>query len=180
QPINYDGDWKSDPWTLTPRDGRLYARGAADDKGAITAQLAAVSAWLKTRGELPVNIKMVVEGEEEIGSQNLLAFFHEHQKRLHSDVIVVCDTENLETGLPSITYALRGIVAVVVEVESGRMPVHSGMAGGALADAALALNVLLARLYWGNGPLKIPNFYDRVRSLTPNERKAMASLPGEE
>lgn len=180
QPINFRDDWLSDPWELTPRNGRLFGRGAADDKGAITAQLAAVASWLKTKGELPVNIKMVVEGEEEIGSQNLLGFFREHQKRLQSDVIVVCDTENLDTGLPSITYALRGIVAVVVEVESGSMPVHSGMAGGALADAAVALNVLLARLYWGNGPLKIPNFYDRVRALTPSERKAMASLPGEE
>jgi cysteinylglycine-S-conjugate dipeptidase len=180
QPINYDSDWHSAPWTLTPRGGRLFARGAADDKGAITAQLAAVAAWLKTRGELPVNIKMVVEGEEEIGSQNLLAFFHEHQKRLQSDVIVVCDTENLDAGLPSITYALRGIVAVTVEVESARLPVHSGMAGGALADAAIALNVLLSRLYWGNGPLPIPHFYDRVRPLTPREREALAVLPADE
>ncbi|MGH7224282.1 MAG: M20/M25/M40 family metallo-hydrolase, partial [Gemmataceae bacterium] len=180
QPINFRTDWLSDPWTLTPRDGRLYARGAADDKGAITAQLAAVAAWLKTKGELPVNVKMVVEGEEEIGSQNLLGFFREHQKRLQSDVIVVCDTENLDTGLPSITYALRGIVAVLVEVESARLPVHSGMAGGAMADAALALNVLLSRLYWGNDPLPIPHFYDKVRPLTPREREAILSLPGDE
>jgi len=180
QPINFRNDWLSDPWTLTPRDGRLYGRGSADDKGAISAQLAAVAAWLKTKGELPVNVKMVVEGEEEIGSQNLLGFFREHQKRLQSDVIVVCDTENLDTGLPSITYALRGIVAVLVEVESARLPVHSGMAGGALADAALALNVLLSRLYWGDAPLPIPHFYDKVRPLTPREREAMASLPGDE
>lgn len=180
QPINFRKDWLSDPWTLMRRDGRLYARGAADDKGAITAQLAAVAAWLKTKGELPVNIKMVVEGEEEVGSRNLLGFFREHQKRLQSDVIVVCDTENLDTGLPSITYSLRGIVAVQVEVESARFPVHSGMAGGALADAALALNVLLSRLYWDNGPLPVPHFYDKVRPLTPSERQAMASLPGDD
>jgi acetylornithine deacetylase/succinyl-diaminopimelate desuccinylase-like protein len=180
QPTNFREEWLSDPWKLTPREGRLFGRGAADDKGAITAQLAAVSAWLKTKGELPVNVKMVVEGEEEIGSQNLLGFFREHQKRLQSDVIVVCDSENLETGLPSITYALRGIVAVLVEVESARLPVHSGMAGGALADAALALNVLLSRLYWGDGPLPIPHFSDKVRPLTPSERAAMASLPGDE
>lgn len=180
QPINFVEEWQSPAWTLTPRDGRLFARGAADDKGAITAQLAAVAAWLKTKGQLPVNIKMVVEGEEEIGSQNLLDFFREHQKRLQSDVIVVCDTENLDTGLPSITYALRGIVAVLVEVESARLPVHSGMAGGALADAALALNVVLSRLYWGSGPLPIPHFYDKVRPLTPRERQAMGELPGDE
>lgn len=180
QPTNYEEQWQSPPWTLTPRGGRLYGRGAADDKGAITAQLAAIAAWLKTKGQLPVNIKMVVEGEEEIGSQNLLGFFREHKQRLQSDVIVVCDTENLDTGLPSITYALRGIVAVSVEVQSARLPVHSGMAGGALADAAVALNVLLARLYWGNGPLPIPHFYDKVRPLTPREREAIAALPGEE
>jgi len=180
QPINFRKDWLSDPWTLTPRDGRLYARGAADDKGAITAQLGAVAAWLKTKGQLPVNVKMLVEGEEEIGSQNLLGFFREQQKRLQSDVIVVCDTENLETGLPSITYSLRGIVAVLVEVESARMPVHSGMGGGALADAALALNVLLSRLFWDNAPLPIPRFYDKVRPLTPGERKAIEALPGDE
>jgi acetylornithine deacetylase/succinyl-diaminopimelate desuccinylase-like protein len=180
QPINYVEDWQSPAWKLTPRDGRLFGRGAADDKGAITAQLAAVAAWLKTRGELPVNVKMVVEGEEEIGSQNLMAFFREHQKRLQSDVIVVCDTENLDAGLPSITYALRGVVAVLVEVESARLPVHSGMAGGAMADAAIALNVILSRLYWGNGPLPIPHFYDKVRPLTPRERQALVALPGDE
>jgi acetylornithine deacetylase/succinyl-diaminopimelate desuccinylase-like protein len=180
QPTNYLEQWQSPPWTLTPRDGRLYGRGSADDKGAITAQLAAIAAWLKTKGNLPVNVKMVVEGEEEIGSQNLLGFFREHQKRLQSDVIVVCDTENLDTGLPSITYALRGIVAVLVEVESARLPVHSGMAGGALADAALALNVVLSRLYWSNGPLPIPHFYDKVRPLTQREREAMATLPFDE
>src|SRR5690348_5669782 len=135
QPLNYVEDWKSPPWTLTPRDGRLWGRGAADDKGAITAQLGAVAAFLKTRGSLPVNVKVLVEGEEEVGSKNLLAFFREHQKRIRSDVIVVCDTENIATGLPSITYSLRGIVALLVEVQSARMPVHSGMAGGALADS---------------------------------------------
>src|SRR4051812_47664631 len=110
------GRWHSDPWKLTERDGRLYGRGAADDKGAITAQLAAVSAFLKTSGQLPVNVKMLVEGEEEVGSSNLMGFFQQYKDRIKSDVIVVCDTENVETGLPSITYALRGIVALKVEV----------------------------------------------------------------
>src|SRR5579884_4359517 len=109
QPTNYLEQWQSPPWTLTPRAGRLYGRGAADDKGAITAQLAAIAAWLKTKGELPVNVKMVVEGEEEIGSQNLLSFFKEQKQRLHFDVNDASATENLDTGLPSITYALRGV-----------------------------------------------------------------------
>ena len=182
QPVNDVGEakWQSDPWTLTRRDGRFYGRGAADDKGAITAQLAAVSAYLQTKKALPVNVKMLVEGEEEVGSSNLLGFFNEHKRRLQSDVIVVCDTGNIETGLPSITYSLRGIVAALVEVQSARTPVHSGVAGGALADAALALDVILARLYWKNGRLPIPQLYDKVRPLTDTERRAIRALPGDE
>jgi len=182
QPVaGFEHQWEQpDPWKLTPRNGRLYGRGAADDKGAIAAQIGAISAFLKTRGNLPVNVKMLVEGEEEVGSTNLVGFFKEHKDRIQSDVIVVCDTENIEVGLPSITYSLRGIVAVTVEVESARIPVHSGMAGGAIADAAIALNVLLARLYWGNGPLPIPHYYDRVRPMTAAERAAMQRLPAEE
>jgi acetylornithine deacetylase/succinyl-diaminopimelate desuccinylase-like protein len=178
QPVNFAGDWQSDPWTLTERDGRLYGRGAADDKGAIAVQLGAVAAFLKTAGSLPVNVKMLVEGEEEVGSNNLQGFFQEHKERIRSDVIVVCDTENIDTGIPSITYSLRGIAAALVEVESASKPVHSGMAGGMLADAAIALNVLLARLYWKNGKLPIPGFYDKVRKLTGKEKRAFRKLPG--
>jgi len=120
---------------------------------------------------------MVVEGEEEVGSKNLMKFFDVHKKKIASDVIVVCDTENIEVGLPSITYSLRGIVAVMVEATSATIPVHSGTAGGALPDAAIALNTVLSRLYWGNGPQKIPGFYDRVRPLTEKERAAFRKLP---
>src|SRR5262249_38319663 len=180
QRVNGVGDvkWASDPWKLTPRGGRLYGRGSADDKGAITAQLGAIASYLKTQGKLPVNVKVLVEGEEEVGSSNLMGFFKEHEKKIRSDVIVVCDTENIEVGLPSIPYALRGIVAAHVEVTSAKMPVHSGMAGGALADAAIALNVILARLYWKNGRLPIPHYYDRVRPLTDAERGMLKKLPG--
>jgi acetylornithine deacetylase/succinyl-diaminopimelate desuccinylase-like protein len=180
QPVNEVGGvgWaQADPFALTRKDDRLFGRGSADDKGAITAQLGAVSAWLKTKGKLPVNIKMVVEGEEEVGSKNLMGFFQEHKDRLLSDVIVVCDSENIEIGLPSITYSLRGIVAVQVETLSANTPVHSGMAGGFLPDAAIALNVILSRLYWKNGRLPIPGFYDGVRALSEQERKALQALP---
>jgi acetylornithine deacetylase/succinyl-diaminopimelate desuccinylase-like protein len=180
QPINFEEQWQSPPWKLTPRAGRLYGRGAADDKGAITAQLGAVAAFLKTRGRLPVNVKVLVEGEEEVGSANLLAFFKEYKKRIQSDVIVVCDTENIEAGLPCVTYSLRGIVAAVVEVQSAKIPVHSGMAGGAIPDAALALNVLLSRLYWKHGKLPVPGLYDSLRPVTPRERRTMRALPFDE
>lgn len=177
QPINYVEQWQSDPWKLTRRDGRLFARGAADDKGAISAFLGAIAAYRKTGNALPVNIKMVVEGEEEVGSKNLLKFFEVHKERIKSDVIVVCDTENIEVGIPSITYSLRGIVAVQVDVNTAKIPVHSGMGGGGLPDAAIALSVILGRLYWDNGPLPIPGFYDQVRPLSDKERAAFNRLP---
>lgn len=175
-----EGKWKTPPWTLTARNGRLYGRGSADDKGAITAQLGAIASWLKTTGSLPVNVKMLVEGEEEVGSKNLMGFFKKFRDRIQSDVIVVCDTENLEVGLPCITYALRGIVAVHLTVESSTTPVHSGMAGGVLADSAIALSVILSRLYWGDKKLKIPGMYDGVRKMTKTERDALTKLPGNE
>lgn len=181
QPVNRVGDpkddWKSDPWKLTRRDGRLYGRGSADDKGAIAGQLGAIAAFLKTRGSLPVNIKMLVEGEEEVGSRNLMNFFQRHKQKIQSDVIVVNDTENIEVGLPCVTYSLRGIVAVTVETRSAATPIHSGLGGGALADAAIALNVILSRLYWGNGPIPVPGMYDTVRPLTDKERKTFRALP---
>jgi hypothetical protein len=95
-------------------------------------------------------------------------------------VIVVTDTDNIDSGIPSLTYSLRGNVALLVEVESAELPVHSGAGGGALADAALALNVILSRLYWGNGKLPIPHFYDSVRPLTAKERQGIHALPGNE
>jgi acetylornithine deacetylase/succinyl-diaminopimelate desuccinylase-like protein len=177
QPINYVEQWQSDPWKLTRRDGRLWARGAADDKGAISALLGAIAAYRKTSNQLPCNVKMVVEGEEEVGSKNLLRFFDTYRQKIKSDVIVVCDTENIEVGIPSITYSLRGIVAVQVEVTSAKIPVHSGMGGGGLPDAAIALNHILGRLFWDNGPLPIPGFYDQVRVLTDKERQAFRKLP---
>jgi len=177
QPINYEHLWLSPPWELTAREGRLFGRGAADDKGASVAQLAAIASWLKTAGKLPVNIKMLVEGEEEVGSKNLVKFFSENRSRIQADIIVVCDTENIRVGLPSITYSLRGIVTLLVEVKSALIPVHSGMAGGAFADSALALAKVLSRLCWEDGPIPIQGFYDSVKPLTDSERKVIQSLP---
>lgn len=180
QPITHAEQWHTDPWKLTRRDGRLFARGAADDKGAISAFLGAIAAYRKTSNQLPVNIKMLVEGEEEVGSKNLLKFFETHRDRIKSDVIVVCDTENIEVGIPSITYSLRGIVAVQVEVTSARIPVHSGMGGGGLPDAAIALNHILGRLYWRNDPLSIPGMYDQVRPTSEKEKQGFRKLPFDE
>src|ERR1051325_7399709 len=181
QPVKgFEQDWQSPPWTLTERDGRLYGRGAADDKGPIVTQLGAIAACLKTKGSLPVNVKMLVEGEEEVGSSNLQGFFVENKDRLMSDVIVVCDTENVEIGLPCITYSLRGIVELRVSVRTAAAPVHSGMAGGGLAHAAIALNVILSRLYWNHKKLPVPGIYDKVRKMTASEKRAARKVGGDE
>jgi len=177
QPVKgFEDKWESPPWTLTERDGRLFGRGAADDKGAIVTQLGAVAAYLKTKGSLPVNVKMLVEGEEEVGSSNLQGFFVENKDRIMSDVIVVCDTGNVEVGLPCITYSLRGIVELKIEVTSASKPVHSGTAGGMLADPAIALNVILSRLYWDHKKLPVPGIYDKVRKLSPTEKRAFRKI----
>jgi acetylornithine deacetylase/succinyl-diaminopimelate desuccinylase-like protein len=180
QPVNFLEDWKSDPWTLTEREGRLFGRGSADDKGAIPAQLWAIAAFLKTEGKLPVNVKVLVEGEEEVGSKNLDKFFRQYKDKIHSDVIVVCDTGNIDTGVPCLTYSLRGIVSAHVLVESATKPNHSGMSGGMLADPALALNVILSRLYWKDGALPVPGINDKVRPLTEAESQTFRALAGNE
>lgn len=176
QPPGPEEKWTSPPWTLTRRDGRLYARGAVDDKGGVVAHLGAVAAWLQGEGRLPVNVKMLVEGEEEIGSKNLLGFFEQYRDRLQADLIIVCDTENVKEGTPSITYSLRGLASVEVEVRTALAPKHSGFVGGAVADAAIALNQILGRLYWADGELPIPHFYDDVRPVTDAERAVFRSL----
>ena len=181
QPVaGFEDQWQSPPFTLTSRGGRLFGRGSADDKGAISSQLGSIEAWLKTRGKLPVNVKMLVEGEEEIGSKTLMGFLEKYQNKLKSDVIVVCDTGNLDTGLPCITYSLRGIVAALVEVEGIKEPKHSGGWGGLLPDAAIALNMILGRLFWGNKRIPIPGLYSRVRPLTAQEKAEYKTLPLDE
>ena len=180
QPIGAEAEWDSPPWTLARRRGRLYGRGSADDKGAIVAQLNAIAAWFQTRGSLPVNVKVLFEGEEEIGSRNLLPFFRKYEQLIRADAVVVCDTENIEVGRPCVTYSLRGSCGAIVTVRTADGPRHSGMTGGWMPDAAIALNVILARLHWANGKLPIPGIYDGVTPMTALERRWLKSLPGDE
>jgi len=178
QPPGRAAHWDSPEFEPTLRDdGRLYGRGVVDDKAGVVVFAAAIRSWLDATGSLPVNVKLVVEGEEEIGSGHLAQFLAQHRERLSADVIVLSDTANLESGLPSITTSLRGLVNIDVHVRALDHPLHSGMWGGPVPDAATALSTLLARIANPDGSVAVPGLSDDVPSLSDVERAAIAALP---
>jgi cysteinylglycine-S-conjugate dipeptidase len=181
QPPGRPTHWKTPAFQPTLReDGRLYGRGVVDDKAGLLLNLAALHAWLEVAGELPLNVTLLVEGEEEIGSPSLEAFLHAHRERLRADVIVLSDTANLRTGLPSLTTSLRGLVAIDVTARALHHPLHSGMWGGPVMDAATALARVLARCVDDSGRATIPGLADDAPVLSEAERAELASLPFDE
>jgi acetylornithine deacetylase/succinyl-diaminopimelate desuccinylase-like protein len=177
QPPGRAEHWKSPPFEPTLRGGRLYGRGVVDDKAGVVTHLAAIKAWLTTEGRLPCNVKLIVEGEEEIGSDHLEACLEQHKDLLRADVIVLTDTANLEEGLPSLTYRLRGLVNLFVEVSALDHPLHSGMWGGPLADPVQALCKMLATLSDERGAVAVPGIMEQVRAPSEMERREIAKLP---
>ena len=171
-----DGQWESDPFEPVVRDGNLYARGATDDKGQTFTQVKAIQALLAS-GEMPVNVKFIVEGEEESGSDNLYPFVEANTDLLKADLAVVSDTHILALDRPSIVYGLRGIIAFEIEVQGPAGDLHSGMYGGMVHNPLQALTHILAQMHDADGHITVPGFYDNVRELGKAERAELAKTP---
>lgn len=172
--------WTTPAFEPTVRDGKLFARGATDDKGQVFTHVKSVEAWLKTVGRLPINVRFVVEGEEEVGSENLEDFLRRHRQELACDIAVVSDTSQYAHGIPAITYGLRGIFACEVTVFGPRKDLHSGVFGGSVANPAFGLARMLAKLHDEAGRIQVSGFYDDVLPLTTEEREQFAGLPFDE
>jgi len=177
QPVDPLELWDSPPFEATIRDGEIYARGSADDKGQVFMHFKAIEAHLQQNGRMPVNIKIILEGEEEVGSANLDAFIHDHKGELGADVVVISDSPMFARGVPSICYGLRGLVYFQIDLRGSSTDLHSGSFGGAVANPGYVLAQMLAQMKDRGGRIRIPGFYDDVVPLSEEERKAWASLP---
>lgn len=177
QPVDPLNLWESPPFEATVRDGELYARGAVDDKGQIFMHFKAIEAHMKQTGRLPINLKVILEGEEEVGSANLDDFIVQHKAELAADVVVISDSAMFARGVPSICYGLRGLVYCQIDLRGSSTDMHSGVFGGAVANPAFVLAQMIAQMKDRGGHIKVPGFYDDVLPLTEEERKAWAALP---
>ncbi|MDP2480150.1 MAG: dipeptidase, partial [Candidatus Palauibacterales bacterium] len=180
QPVDPEDLWDSPPFEPTVRGDRVYARGATDNKGQVFMHLKALEACRETGGRLPVNVKLLIEGEEEIGSVNVEKFLVEQKDRLACDAVILSDTGMFEKGLPTITVGLRGMVYFEVRFRGPFSDLHSGVYGGAVENPANALATVIGRLKDDDHRVTIPGFYEAVRAITDQEGANLASLPFDE
>ena len=181
QPPDPLDEWTTPPFEPTERNNNLYARGAVDDKGQMYMHLKALEALMKTGGgKLPVNVRLLIEGEEEVGGESIAKFVREHPQRLKADVALVSDTEMFAPDLPTLCIGLRGMVYTELEAAGARVDLHSGMYGGVAPNPLEALARIIAKLKDENGKVLIPGFYDRVQKPSAEERQAWSRLPFDE
>jgi acetylornithine deacetylase/succinyl-diaminopimelate desuccinylase-like protein len=180
QPVDPLGEWKSPPFAPDVRDGRLWGRGVVDDKGQVYVHAKAIESFIRTAGSLPINIKMIVEGEEEVGSVHLDALMREHARDLAADFVCVSDTAMFGRGIPSLCVGLRGLAYVEVTVEASAADLHSGSFGGAVANPIHVLARVIASLHDADGRVTVPGFYDHVQPLPEADRREIAALPFDE
>ncbi|NQX02579.1 dipeptidase [bacterium] len=178
QPVDPLSLWTSDPFQPVIRGGKIWARGATDNKGQMMAHVLGVEKTLRDNGSLPVNLIFLFEGEEEIGSPNLAPFLLQHRDELKCDVIAISDTGMVAPGVPTLGYGLRGIACCEVILRGPQGDLHSGLFGGAVANPAAAMARLVASLHTPDGRVAIDGFYDQVRPLEPWEREMWSRVPG--
>jgi len=176
QPVDPLNLWESEPFDPTIRDNKLFARGASDDKGQVFMHLKMIEALFATTGTLPVNVKFIYEGEEEIGSPNLPAFVEEHKEKLAADLILISDTGLYGPGKPAVCYGLRGLTGIQIDVRGAKGDLHSGLYGGGVQNAIHALAEILASFRDEHGTIQVEGFYDKVLPLTEEEREAYRAL----
>jgi acetylornithine deacetylase/succinyl-diaminopimelate desuccinylase-like protein len=177
QPPDPLGEWISPPFEPTRRDGNIYARGATDDKGQMLTHVKSAEAWLETAGKLPVQLKFLIEGEEEVGSENLYEFVTANKEKLKADVAVISDCSQFGPGKPAITYGLRGLAYFEVKLTGPKQDLHSGTFGGAVINPAIVVSKMMAAMVDVHGRVQVPGFYGDVTPLSDLERKQFSSLP---
>jgi acetylornithine deacetylase/succinyl-diaminopimelate desuccinylase-like protein len=180
QPPEPIEEWLSPPFEATLRDGNIYARGASDDKGQTFILLKVIESFLKGEGRLPINVRVLIEGEEETGGEHIEHYVASHPDRLKADAALICDTEMFAPELPTLCVGLRGIVYGELVVEGPRTDLHSGVYGGAAPNPLQAVAEILTALKDRTGRILVPGFYDRVRPPSAAEREAWSSLPFDE
>ncbi|HBT74191.1 MAG TPA: dipeptidase [Lysinibacillus sp.] len=176
QPVDPLNLWDSEPFNPTIRDNKLFARGASDDKGQVFMHLKMIEALFATTGTLPVNVKFIYEGEEEIGSPHLPAYVEEHKEKLAADLILISDTGLYGPGKPAVCYGLRGLTGIQIDVRGAKGDLHSGLYGGGVQNAIHALAEILASFRDEHGTIQVEGFYDKVLPLSEEEREAYLAL----